>query len=155
MKTIIEVVEAILPTYIMARMVDQAVKSGLEFRDDMHTYIKRGLEHDLGVLSPLYREQCLQKVASVGETVIKSMNVPTAQAGLLATAHFMLRLIETGLYKDKKHVTATVSMLLLVEASEDDSLWGIGKAAIEEASGRMLNSARWCSLYLQGPKLML
>ena len=152
----LQVVETVLPAYMLCLMIEEAQKKGFELRADVIAHLGRAAALPLAKVDELSVSRLARQVTDVATTLLADISPDDPREGLYCCAMFVLTLIDEGRFADVRNQAVLVSLLLMDDVRDDTPdvngalpVWRLEEAKWKKAAKQMLSRAHLMGLYLK------
>lgn len=146
-KSVQKAVERYLPKHLMAFVASKVREKGYEFREDIESALIVSAAADITLYDERMQEAIIATLDSIMPGMVRALPGEEPKA-LLATAVFVLQLVDRGLYKDPKATVVPTALLLVKEAEEDTELWMSGPQGVHRQANNLITYCNLKGLYL-------
>ena len=148
------IVETAVPAHMLALMVEECGKIGLELRSDVLMHLNRAAAAPLARLDAFSISRLAQRIDDVATALLRELNPDDPRHGLYCCVMFVMKLVDEGRFPDVRNQAVLVSMLLLEDVRDERKdvdgqgvVWRLQEAKWQEEAGKMLNRAILMGLY--------
>ncbi len=140
--------ERTLPIFLLWSTMDVANrKYDAEFREDVFEAVKRAAAVPFTKMDQLGANYILSRLESLSPKLIYNMGDAKISGILLAVCHFILKLVDEGLYHDPTD-QAVLTALALADDARDNPDWdGANEVVAQAQAGIVLDRCRLMGLY--------
>ena len=154
-------VELALPAHLLAVMLAQVAKDGVEMRIDLRHRVNLAAILPLKKLDELSVARVAQRIDSLAVTLLRLIKTDSPREALYQVAMFAIVLVDEGYFADVQNMAVLVAMLLLedVKSEEPDvngarPVWSAHEAKWRSAARDLLRAAQWLGYYAQTEQLI-
>lgn len=151
----LQTVEAALPAYMMALMVEEAQKKGFVLRSDVIAHLGRAAAVPLSKVDELSVSRLARQITDTATTLLTDMNPVDPRHGLYCCAMFVMTLVDEGRFLDATNQAVLVAMLLMDDVKDDRPdvdgalpVWRVEEIKWKAEAKKMLLRANLMGLYL-------
>ena len=142
------IVETAVPAHMLALMIEECGKLGLELRADVLAHLNRAAAAPLARLDAFSISRLAQRIDDVATALLRELNPDDPRHGLYCCVMFVMKLVDEGRFPDVRNQAVLVSMLLLEDVRDERKdvdgqgvVWRLQEAKWQEEAGKMLNRA--------------
>ena len=148
--------ELALPAYLFVLMLHQLPKEGLGLRTDVRCHLDNAAVLPLVGLDELSVARLAKRLDDMAHRLLHELAPDDARQGLLIIAHFVLMLVDEGLFDDARNQAVLTALLLIDEAREapgpspeggDEPDWAYDEARLQILARPLLGKTQLLGLY--------
>lgn len=155
LKEELEYAELCLPAHMLFLMSEEVKKRGYEFRADMQNYLNNASIAPLNKLAAHDIQRIATKVDNAAHSLMRELDLDTAQQALLAVAVFVINLVDKRVFPDPRNMAVLIAMTLLEEWKTDEGEWRGRMAEFEAFAQRLWLRAQVLGFYVKPSAIRL
>jgi hypothetical protein len=156
------IIETAVPAHLLALMVLECQKIGLELRSDVLMHLNRAAAAPLARLDPFSVSRLAKRIDEAGTALLNELSPDDPCHGLYCCVMFVLRLVDEQRFPDTGNQAVLVSLLLLEDIRDErkdvdgqGAVWRLEEQKWKEEAAKLIRRANLMGLYLKDGVMLL